>query len=333
MSSPSRTGGAPGSDDGALAQMQAEAASEARFRAEIRSPAVWRPEVLARVRRIASIPMEDGGAQVSDLTAVARDAAMRPASPRRWWYGTLIERAWLALHEAEAEAVSRMTPYEAMLWWQRATGIRPRAESAEGDSVFPPDAAIAAASLRVHYDQSDRLFEETRALRNRLICLTATGLTITGLLLGVGASGVLRINSGASSAVKGPGQFLVVALFGAIGAFISGLPALSRRPRRLSSYWTAPYQMSLKLSVGPVFALLGILILEARFLDQARPFGGFGGAVLLWAVIFGSAQQLVTRILDRKASSLAAESADSADPRQAPHENDHTDAAAQSRIY
>lgn len=290
---------------------------------------VWRQEVLARAHRIDNAPVKDGGLPViSDLTGIAREAAERGGSPRTWWNGTLVERAWLALHDAEAWALSRMARKDAILWWQVATGTRLRAGapgSAGGHAAFPPDAATAAASLRAYYDKTDRLFEETRALRNRLICLTVTGVMITGLLLSVGALGVLRVSSGSSSAVSGAGQFLVVALFGVIGAFISGLPALSRRPRRLSSYWTAPSQLALKLAVGPVFALLGVLTLEAGFVDQARPFARFGGSVLLWAVIFGSAQQLVTGLLDRKASGLAAAASHSADPRQAHDDVDPAD--------
>jgi hypothetical protein len=274
---------------------------------------VWRQEVLAQARRIDNAPVKS--ADISKLTKIAKSAARRRGNPLTWWNGTLVERAWLALHDAEAQALSRMDLPNAKLWWHVATRT-PLPAGVPGDSAtFPPDNDTAAASLRTYYEMNDRLFEDTRALRNRLICLTVAGVMVTGLLLSVGALGMLRVRSGSSSAVSGAGQFLVVALFGVIGAFISGLPALSRRPRRLSSNWTAPSQLALKLAVGPVFALLGVLTLEAGFVDQARPFARFGSTVLLWAVIFGSAQQLVTGLLDRKASSLAA-AAHSVDPRQ-----------------
>jgi hypothetical protein len=304
--------------------MSSPSADQQRDR-DLRRPGVWRQEVLARSLRIDNMQVQDAeAARVSlELTEIARQAAHEPGGPRRWWNGTLIERAWLALHDAETEALAGMPLMEAIHSWWSAAGTWRRGNSLEDQAVLPKDARTAVAWLRVSYDRSDRLFEETRALRNRLICLTFTGVIITGLLLTVGSLGVLSVNSGSRTAVSGAWQFLLVALFGVIGAFISGLPALSRLPRRLSSYWTAPYQMSLKLAVGPVFALLGVMALDVGFVDQARPFIRFGGAVLLWAVVFGSAQQLLTRILDRKASTLAAASADSADPRHAPNGADH----------
>jgi hypothetical protein len=42
------------------------------------------------------------------------------------------------------------------------------------------------------------------------------------------------------------------------------------------------------------------------------------GAVLIWAGIFASTQQLVTRVMDRKASALAAASADLPTPDTEP---------------
>jgi hypothetical protein len=286
---------------------------------QLRRPAVWRQEVLARALRTNNLEIQDNqAARVTfQLTQIAREAALEPGGLRRWWNGTLVERAWLALHDAETEALAGMADDKAIRSWSTAAGRRSPGTSADDNAVLPKDAATAAAWLRVSYDESDRLFEETRALRNRLICLTFVGVIVTGLLLTAGSLGVLSINSGSRTAVSGAGQFLLVALFGVIGALISGLPTLSRLPRRLSSYWTAPYQLSLKLAVGPVFALLGVMALDVGFVDQVRPFSRFGGTVLLWAVIFGSTQQLLTRILDRRASTLAAASADSADPRHA----------------
>jgi hypothetical protein len=317
-------GAPPGAPAGAPASELGEAAHYG----------IWRQEVLARARRIGNAPVRGGRrGPIPELTGIAQAAAQRRGSLRTWWDGSLVERAWLALHDAEAEALSRMTARDALLWWQGATGSRLRAGAPGSAGIFPPDAATAAASLRAYYDQSDRLYEQSRALRNRLICLTVIGIMITGLLLSVGALGVLRVSAGPSLAVAGAGQFLAVALFGVIGAFISGLPALSRRSSRLSSYWTGPYQMALKLAVGPVFALLGVLTLEAGFVDQARPFSRFGSAVLLWAVIFGSAQQLVTGLLDRKASGLAEASSNSADPRQARGEGDPADCGPRSHMY
>lgn len=246
-----------------------------------------------------------------DLLEVARKAAEHSIGPFAWWNGTLQERAWLALHDAEVALLRTMPSPDAISWWQWATGrIKPQIGAAPGTHAvagLPATAAEAAASLRSYYDWSDRLFEETRGLRNRLICLTAAGLVTTVLLLIAGGVGWLRINSGATAIVSGTEQFLLVALFGAIGAFITGLPKLSAAVSSLPPYTTSPYQLALKLATGPTFALIGVLVLARGFVDSVTPLSHFSGTVLLWAIIFGGTQQLLTGLLDRKAAILTGE--------------------------
>jgi hypothetical protein len=66
-------------------------------------------------------------------------------------------------------------------------------------------------------------------------------------------------------------------------------------------------QLTVKLAVGPVFALLGVMIMQSGLLDQLRPFEGFGIATLVWATIFGGSQQFLTGLIDRRASDLMVE--------------------------
>jgi hypothetical protein len=285
--------------------------------------AIWRQEIQARARRIkyaadhaSGIRGEETPLRIRRLLCIAMDAS-KVRGVCKWWHGTMIERAWLALHDAEVETVSTMSDADARLWWERVTRQQRVPGGGAAARLPPRNAAQCAASLRGYFDQSDRLFGDTRLLRNRLICLTVIGAVLTVLLLIAGCLGVWHIHRGPTLVVSGRVEFLLVALFGVIGAFISGLPALSRAPRQLSPSWTAPQQLALKLAVGPLFALLGVLTVDAGFVDLARPVARFGGLVLLWAVIFGSAQQLLTGILDRKAANLAEASAETAHTRRA----------------
>ena len=245
------------------------------------------------------------------LLCVAREAADRRFGLLTWWNGTLEERAWLALHEAEVALLRVLDSRAAIDWWQSATGrIRPQVGVPPGPPAMPwtpKNATQAADSLRSYYDWSDRLFEETRGLRNRLIILSAVGLATTGLLLWAGIARWLKIPPGRAPVVSGKEQFLLVALFGAIGAFITGLPALSAAVRSLPQYTTIRYQLALKLVTGPVFALVGVLTLASRFIINVAPLKHFSGTVLVWAVIFGGTEQLLTGLLDRKAAVLTVE--------------------------
>ena len=275
---------------------------------ELKHSGIWRQEVFARAQRLEMAPRQGGDmTDAESLLTVARETAKRPIGPFTWWNGTLEERAWLALHDAEVALVRAMDDTAAISWWQCATGrIKPQVGAPPGTqaAVLPQTATQAADSLRSYYDWSDRLFEETRALRNRLICLTGAGLATTALLLIAGGVGWLQIKSGRTAIVSGTEQFLLVGLFGAIGAFITGLPKLSAVVRSLPPYTTSPYQLALKLATGPVFALIGVLALARGFVDIIAPLSQFSGTVLLWAIIFGGTQQLLTGVLDRKAAIL-----------------------------
>lgn len=279
---------------------------------ELEHPGFWRQEVFARARRLeVAFPQAKNAAGAKDLLKVARETAAQSMGPFTWWNGTLEERAWLALHDAEVALLRAMKDKAAISWWEWATGrIKPQVGAPPGMHAalrIPATAAEAAHSLRSYYDWSDRLFAETRALRNRLICLTALGLVTTVLLVIAGIVGWLQIKSGRAAIVSGTEQFWLVALFGAIGAFITGVPKLAAVVRSLPPYTTSPYQLALKLVTGPVFALIGVLALARGFVDIVAPLSHFSGTVLLWAIIFGGTQQLLTGLLDRKAAILTGE--------------------------
>jgi hypothetical protein len=143
--------------------------------------------------------------------------------------------------------------------------------------------------------------------RNRLILLAIIGFVITALLVAFAATKVLRIAApNAPSIVTGIWQNLLLALFGAIGAFISGLPSLSSAARLEAPFTMAAYQLALKLATGGMFAMLGVLAIQSQFVqgEDVAPFKSFGGGLLLWGLIFGGSQQILTGIFDRQAAHI-----------------------------
>jgi hypothetical protein len=107
-------------------------------------------------------------------------------------------------------------------------------------------------------------------------------------------------------AVAGWREFLMVAVFCAVGAFVTGMPAVSAAPQSAYPYHLASYQLVLKLAIGPTFALFGVLAIQSDLVDQFMAFKSFGGAVLVWAAVFGGAQQLLTAVFDRRAATISA---------------------------
>jgi hypothetical protein len=295
--------------------------TKARDEEELQHRGVWRQLVFDRARELevirkdlqASAPagrdpcgLEDGGC-VDDLLAKARAAAKRPQTPLVWWSGSLIERAWLALHQAEYHLVRHMQPAGAAAWWQQATGNRPGQHTpwATGSTELQDeDTRSIALSLRAHHNASDRSYEQIRAFRNRLLVYALLGAVLVALLLGAAARLGWNIPGPDGEVVGGLGQFGLVALFGAVGAYVVGLPSVLSAKVRRSPYQLTSYQLALKLVIGPLFALLGVLLVQAGLVVQMEAFASFGPALLVWAAIFGGAQQLVTGFLDRKATDV-----------------------------
>ena len=67
-------------------------------------------------------------------------------------------------------------------------------------------------------------------------------------------------------------------------------------------YSLAAQQLLVKFTVGPLFAILGIMLLQLGLIDRMRPFEDFGLAVLVFAAVFGGSQQVLTGFIDRRAS-------------------------------
>lgn len=277
----------------------------------------WRQVVFARVRRLEAAVLEVADPDTFPYDQFARQLAVASASAQgkegawAWWYGTLLERSWLALHDAEVLVVQHMPPEQAAVWWRAATDVEDSqqipAGASGGRKLSKSSSYAIAQSLRRYYDRSDRRFEEARGFRNRLIRLTAIGACISVLLLLVGACNWLEVATpdGEKVVVRGTQDFLLVQLFGAVGAFITSLPALSRAPARRTPFRLPLHQLTLKLAVGPVFALLGVLAIQGGFVGVAKPFDSFGAPLLLWATVLGGGQQAVTGLFDRKAESIA----------------------------
>jgi hypothetical protein len=279
--------------------------------------APWRQQVFDRVRILdheLERPKHNGAANsgAAELLDLARDAATcKDDRLANWWNGTLIEQAWRALHDAECRIVQCLPPEDAVRWWQAATwttfdhvpweNLIPwenlTANPAKSNNERP---VVAAALLRAYYYKSDRSYCEERRFRNRLIKLSLVGVAATAMLLFAGFFSVLPIED---RVVSGVWKFVLVAAFGAIGAFLAGLPTMTAAPRR-SPYRLTPFQVTLKLSVGPLFALLGILAVQSRLVVNVQPFTTFDGRLLFWAAGLGATQQLLTGLLDRKAASI-----------------------------
>lgn len=273
-----------------------------------RSNGIWRELVLNHVAMLradlATMDFDehavDSGVPQDIQTSLrkAEEAAKTPSGAIYWWRGTLIDRAWFALHTAEVLITRHEPPLRAAERWQMVTGVRPRCEVPWGScrhEVSDDASPAIARSIQHQHTESDRRYTQTRTLRNRLLLFTVLGWVTVAVLGALLATGVL------GAELWGWSEFGLIALFGAIGAYVVHLPSVITATATHSPYSLAGQQLLVKLVAGPLFAVIGVMLVQSELLDRMRPFETFGVAVLVFAAIFGGSQQVLTGFIDRRA--------------------------------
>ncbi|GLZ35803.1 hypothetical protein Lesp02_79900 [Lentzea sp. NBRC 105346] len=237
-----------------------------------------------------------------------------------WWSGWHIERAWRALHEAEVATISAERGFLG-----RLPGLQARAAALDEDDPrrraleqlrpgeFTPavERAIVVDALRGAYDNSDFAHAGSRALRNKLIAASLVLFVINTVLgvVGIVKPGIIplcvdpketalpTVCPGGLPKASAVDVWLVQVL-GSFGAVLASVVLLLRRRPSLSPYVMIGYQALIKIMLGAALAVVGILALGAGVTSGLIGIPS-AAALLLWAVIFGYAQQIGTRLLDK----------------------------------
>jgi len=279
----------------------------------------WRQLVITRAARdraaLASTAAGDPRrAEIAKLISAAELAAARPTSVRRWLTGSYQDLAWLSLHEAEAQLVA-LLPDKELMAYARDLVAKAKALSMLQDErvkrlalavADPPgrrlDRAEVAHLARAVNGVSDEHYAQSRGFRNRLIRLTAISFAFLGLLMIAFATNAIPLLSG-----KMRPSFIetaaLVALFGAVGAMVSAVPPLANAAGTWNPFSLPLYQLFVKLVLGPIFALVGVMLLQSRVIPNVQ-FPKRLPDLLVWAIVFGASQQAVTRLVDRRAAAF-----------------------------
>jgi len=289
-----------------------------------RHSASWRQLVIIcaardRAELVATGKMSDSRATpIQELLALAEAAAGGRISMRRWWTGSSQDLAWLSLHEAEAQLTVLLSEPELVahardvLAKARTTPLadddRVNRLAAALDATSPsPDPAAVMHVTRVVHRASDDRYAQSRGFRNRLIRLTLISLAALGLLMVAFATNAIPLTIGNQPDSSIVGIAAILCLFGAIGALISAVPPLANAPGTWNPFTLPLYQLLLKLVLGPVFAIVGLLLLKSGVFPNV----GYPTTIesqIVWAIVFGATQQAVTRVIDQRAASLSTSS-------------------------
>ncbi|TMC49802.1 MAG: hypothetical protein E6J14_06190 [Chloroflexi bacterium] len=251
--------------------------------------------------------------------------------PWDWWTGDRTEAAYSALHRADG-AYLALAP--APILRQRAAlllGRLPLCGLAHDDFrlneyrsilrkvAFPElsreqitdDVRAELKEISEVINQgSDGQHYRARTYRNMLLG-TAGGLLLVFLLLslvGWRDPSFFSLCSADASAscpsggAPGAGDVFLLGLAGVAGGSLGALAMLLNVKVTGGPYTLAIAQALLKLPAGALISLIALFTMQHDVLGILKPQAG--NALVAWAMVFGIAQQAVTRAVDKRANSL-----------------------------
>jgi hypothetical protein len=161
--------------------------------------------------------------------------------------------------------------------------------------------AIAIATVGFFFPSTIPLcFQPERSGQAIVVCPTAQ----SALLPTEGAAGPAQPDiDDVVKTTAGPADLLVVELVGLLAAAIAAASAI-RGIRGSSEPYAIPVTLAaLKLPTGAVTAFLGLMLMRGQFVPGLSALDT-SAQILAWALVFGYAQQLFTRLVDQQAHTV-----------------------------
>lgn len=265
-----------------------------------------------------------------------------PGRVANWWRGSLIEAAYQNLHAAEAlivglydrdeveaeipEAVARV---EASLDRDdpRRQAVAELANAGVSTSLERARADLRKA-IEVGHAAADHEHSRLRSFRNAvLIAATVTTVLVALFTWYVAANPTTvpfcftptpepsqtamlmcptaEYEADAGAATPRPADVIVVACLGLLGGALAAAVSIKNLSGTSTPY-DVPFALAaLKLPLGTLTALGGLLLLRGEFVPGLSELDS-QGQILAYALILGYAQQLLTSLIDKQADQLLA---------------------------
>jgi hypothetical protein len=270
---------------------------------------------------------------VSELVDAARKAALKedpvPGRFANWWRGTLVEAAYHNLHAARAQIVDLYGDDELRAEIPQAVA---RAQSAlhrddprrtAADQVLQatdqsPERIrpILSRLIADAYEKSDREHAQLRSFRN-IVLISALSMIV--LVLSTVAVIALRPEwmplcfpgeqggqvCPTSTGTTGPraSDIIMVALLGALGGALTASLSI-RNLKGTSTPYDVPVALAmLKVPLGAFTAILALVAIRGGFVPGLSNLDS-QEQILAYALVFGFAQQALSRLLDQRAQTL-----------------------------
>ncbi|GAA4990169.1 hypothetical protein HD597_007978 [Nonomuraea thailandensis] len=292
----------------------------------------WRQRALAYIAELQSQldGYDDGSAPARGAQRhldAAREAAAGRASLRGAWSGLAVDRTWANINKVEV-ALLKLLPEAELPWWgsdvlaralqhlgpqdPRRTKLEEHLRGQDG-KLSPQDRTLAVITLQAANIAAQQEKVRLRSFRNTILISTFVLIAVAAALLVVGAIHPHAINLCFDDPKAGPAcpigltptawDVAIVELIGLSAASLVGAIGL-RHIHGTSAPYTLPIVLALlKLPAGAVSAVIGLMLIQARFVPGLSDLDS-RAQILGWAAIFGAAQQLITRLVDEQGQNV-----------------------------
>lgn len=270
---------------------------------------------------------------VSKLVDAARKAALKedpvPGLFTNWWRGTLVEAAYQNLHAARAQIVDLYSHDELQAEIPQAVAraqktlhrddLRRTAADQILQATDQPLKRIRPILSRLiadSYEKSDREHAQLRSFRNIVLIAAVSMLVLVLSTVAVIARwpewmplcfpGAQNIQVCATSTgTIGPraADIIMVALLGALGGALTASLSI-RNLTGTSTPYDVPVALAmLKVPLGAFTAILALVAIRGGFVPGLSNLDS-QEQILAYALVFGFAQQALSRLLDQRAQAL-----------------------------
>jgi hypothetical protein len=306
-------------------------------RASSRPGAYWQHVIRARVALArdefdrARDQGDAGGADRFDRIQRLLDAADQAAARSTrgtgvWLTGGAINQAFTNLHTARV-LLARYAPADELDEQLRSALVRLRAtmpetearrqaveqavEQATGDRAVETKRWALQAALELAYAAADAQYARLRSFRNILCAVSAAMvlLAVALVFMGLQWPASLQMCFGERGQICPTGTVasgrdaLAVAVLGATGGALAAAFSIRKLQGTVTPYGVPLALALVKLPLGALSALTGLLLIHGRFIPGLTDLDT-SGQILAYAVLLGVGQQAMTALIDRRAQEL-----------------------------
>lgn len=257
----------------------------------------------------------------------AREALNERDTLHARFSGSIVDRTWANVHRAEL-SILKLTDEDDLAWWGTEVLARAEQHLGVGDPIRKELESqvkshqrrlgwrfkdLAVRALRAANNAEDLERSRLRSFGNILLTSIILATLIAGALVFWGYLQPQAVAKNLCFTTPPPagnpfcpigttpsgGDVLIVELFGLGGAALAGAASLRNMRGTATPYLVPMYLLLLRLPVGALAAVFGLLIIQGGFVPGFSNLDS-SAQVLAWSLLFGVAQESVTRLIDQQ---------------------------------